>query len=223
MTKITCNSDTFNYKSTYKRAINTSYNCRIALWHLPYDKRFSKFDTDDSKWLEYNNLNNENEIENLENTLHTRLNKYKTFTESTEYEDNTLIEESKYPNGNKIKVNKGLNHVFVEIRDKSGKIVAEKCYNYDCNEGRKTIYKHYTQGDDTFTIVRVFSYDTTKNPSSDIVNYGYTSLESKLTNGCTLEKEYYLLNGKEVKVKQTDGYEYKVKNSKGKITTFTAD
>ena len=222
MGNIISKHDVFNVSDSRKQLQDETYNCRVALWHLPYDSRFSKYDTDGSKWFESINQNLDNEIENVENKLKISLSRYKTYTQTLKYTDGSVTENSVYPNGNRVKVTKTPDYVIVNIKDKTGEIIAEKVYNYCSNEGRKTIYKHYTQGDDKFTVVRVFSYDTTKNKSSDIVNFGYTSLESKLTNGCRLEKEYYMLNGNEVKATLTDDFKYHVQDKQGRKLTFLA-
>lgn len=209
--------------TSQKKISEQDYNCRVALWQIPYDSRYIEYDTDESKWFEAINKNNENEIANAEKNLHISLNKYKTYTQTLKYDDSSVSEMSIYPSGNIVKVEKTDDYVFVKIIDNSGKVAAEKCYNYSSNEGRKTIYKHFTQNDNTFTVVRIFSYDTTKNRSSDFVNFGYTSAESDLTKGCTLEKEYYLLNGKEVKAELNDNFEYSVKDEQGNNLTFKAN
>ena len=193
------------------------------MWQIPYDNRFADYDTDNSKWFESVNSVYENEIENVEKELHISLNKYKTYTHTLEYDDDSVTETSKYPNGNHVRVNKNSDYVIVEIKDKDGNLVAEKCYNYSDNTGRKTLYKYSSLGDNKFTVVRIFSYDTTKNKSTDIINYGYTSDESKLTNGCTLEKEYYMLNGKEVKAELNENGEYNVRDTKGNKLTFRVE
>ena len=223
MTKIKPDSDIINYKSSYRETKDKTYNCKIALWQIPYDKRFSKYDTDKSKWFESINKEADNEIESVEQDLQINLNKYKTYVKTIQYTDNTFEEKSTYPNGTIVTVKKGDNQVFVNIKDKFERVVAEKFFNNSSNEGRKVLYKHYTKGADTFTVVRVFSYDTTKNKSTDIVNYGYTSLDSKLTDGCTFEKEYYMLNNKEVKPTKINEYEFGVKNEKGKKLTFLVE
>ena len=207
----------------HKQLKAESYNCRIALWQIPYDNRYSRYDTDNSKWFESVNKNYDDEIENVEKKLNISLSRYKTYTQKLEYSDDSILERSIYPNGNVVQVTKTLDYVMVSIKNKVGQIVAEKVYNYTSNEGRKTIYKYYTQGENTFTVTRVFSYDTRKNRSSDIVNYGYTSLDSKLTDGCTLEKEYYTLNGQEVEAVLNDNFEYCVTDKQGKKLTFTAE
>ena len=197
-------------------------NTRVAMWHLPYDERYSNYDTDGSFWFESNNKYGENEIENAEKNLHISLNKYKVYTKTMEYSDDSVAEISKYPNGNKVKVSYSSDYVFASIRDKTGKIVAEKCYNYSSHEGRKTVYKHYTQGNNTFTVIRVFSYDTSNNLSSDIVNYGYKSNSSDFIRNATLEKEYYMLDGEQVSAELNNKGEYCVKNKQGKMLIFSS-
>ena len=213
----------FNTNFIHKKPDNETYNCRVALWHIPYDKRFSCFDTDQSSWFEAVNKNDADEIERVENSLKISLTRYKVYSQTLTYDDGNITETSIYPNGNIVKVNKNNNYVFTKITDKTGNVVAEKYFNYDSDDGRKIIYKHIKQGNDTFTIVRIFKYDITKNRSSDVVNYGYTSLESALTKGCELEKEYYLLNGKEVKAEKINEFEFSVKCEKGKKLMFTED
>lgn len=213
----------FNTNFVHKKLDSETYNCRVALWQVPYDKRFSSYDTDRSSWFESVNKNFVNEIERVEKKLNISLTKYKVYSKIQEYDNGQTTETSVYPNGNTVKVIKNNNYVFTKITDKEGSLVAEKHYNYESNDGRKIIYKHIKQGDNTFTIVRIFGYDTTKNRSSDVINYGYTSLESTLTNGCRLEREYYLLNGKEVKTEKSDEFEFRVKDEKGNKIIFTED
>ena len=210
-----------NTNFVHKKPDNEMYNCRVALWHIPYDKRYSAYDIDNSKWFEAINKNEINEIELAEKKLNISLTRYKVYSKTLEYDDGSITETSIYPSGNIIKVNKNNNFISTKIIDKNGNIAAEKYYNYDSDDGRKIIYKHIKQDENTFTIVRVFKYDTTTNRSTDIVNYGYTSLESTLTKGCELEKEYYLLNGKEIKAEKTNEFEYSVKGEKDKNLTFT--
>ncbi len=213
----------FNINLIHKKPDNETYNCKVALWHIPYDKRLSCFDTDQSSWFEAVNKNNIDEIERVENSLKISLTRYKVYFKTLKYDDCNITETSIYPNGNKVKVIKHDNYVFTKITDKAGNVVAEKYYNYESNDGRKVIYKHIKQDNNTFTIVRVFGYDTTKNRSSDVINYGYTSLESTLTNGCKLEKEYYLLNGKEVKTEKLNDFDFCVKDESGNKIIFTED
>lgn len=213
----------FNTNFVHKKLDNETYNSRVALWQIPYDKRFSSYDTDKSSWLESVNKNFDNEIERVEKNLNISLTRYKVYSKIQEYDDGQTTETSVYPNGNRVKVIRNNNYVFTKITDKEGNVVAEKYYNYESNDGRKIIHKHIKQDNNTFTIVRVFSYDTTKNRRTDVINYGYTSLESTLTNGCKLEKEYYLLNGKEVKAEKTDESEFCVKDEKGNKIIFTED
>ena len=205
---------------THKNAYET-YNCRVALWQLPYDKRYSQYDIDKTNWFEAINKNYNNEIENAQKGLKKSFSRFKVYTYTVQYNKESAVEESTYPNGNKVKVIKNKNFVYTKITDKSGDIVAEKCFNIESKDGRKTLYKHLKQDGNTFTIVRVFSYDTSKNKSSDVINYGYTSLDAALTDGCSLEKEYYLLNGEEVKPKKLDYFEYCVKDKNGKKIIFT--
>lgn len=201
----------------------TQYNIRVALWQLPYDRRYGDYDTDESHWFEAANKKGENEIEEVEKKLQIRLNKFMVQTKMTQKSDNSIEEVSLYPNGNEVKVSKNSNSVFVSIRNKLNELVAEKIYNKESNDARKVIYKHIKQGENTFTIVRIYSYDTTKNRTTDIINYGYTSLESSLTKGCQLEKEYYMLDGREVKAVKMDLFEYKVKDEHGKKFVFIED
>ena len=216
-------NDKRNYTFSDRTVIDKSYNTKVALWHLPYNANYLKYDTDGSKWFEAINKNYDNEIENAEENLKISLNRYKVHTKTTIYSDNTQDIVSKYPNGNVTTERHGINHVFADIKDKFNRIVAEKIFNYDSNEGRKIIYKHIKQGDNIFTIVRVYLYDTSKNRKTDMVNYGYTNDLSTLTKGCELEKEYYLLNGKEVKAELTNDYNYSVKDMDGNTLIFTSE
>ena len=217
------NHGILNTNFNHKKLKDETYNCRVALWQLPYDKRYTRYDSDKSHWFETINQNYDNEIEKAEKALNVSFSKFKVYTHTLEYDNDSVTEISKYPNGNTVKVIKNDNYVFTKITDKNGNLVAEKFYNYWSDEGRKIIYKNITKDNNTFTIVRAFSYDTTKNKSTDVINYGYTSMESSLTNGCTLEKEFYLLNNKEIKPKKIGNSEYRIKDENGHKITFTED
>jgi len=212
-----------NQKTLYKKVKEKSYNCKVAIWQLPYDSRFLNYDSDKSRWFEAINIKHDNEIENVEKELHISLSRYKTYTQTIKYNDNSVCETTKYPNGNTVKESKTENFVYTTIKDKSGQKIAEKYFNYSSREGRKIIYKNYTRDNNTFTVIRIFSYDTDKNRRTDIVNYGYTSDETKLTNGCMLQKECYLLNGKEVNAEKNDKYEYVIKDETGKKLIFRTE
>ena len=215
-----CNQ--FNFKIPHRQPESVTYNAKVALWQLPYDSHYLDYDEDGSKWFESSNQNGNDEIEPAEKGLHKSFSEYKVRTRTIWYDDDTYEVTSKYKN-NTVDESHGENHVFVRIRDNSNQIVAEKIFGFDSNDGRKIIYKNYKQGDNTFTVVQLYKFDTTKNKATDIVNYGYTSDVSKLTNGCTFEKEYYLLNGKEVSVTKNDSGGYIVKNEDGKILTFQVE
>ncbi len=210
----------FPSKPSAKAIKNENYNTRVALWQMPYCSKYRFYDKDNSKWFETINKNYDNEIEKVEKGLGISLNRFKVYTKTIEYEDESVEEISKYPNGNEVKVTKGLNHVLVYIKDKEGRPVAEKIYNYQSNEGRKILYKYLKQGNNTLTIIQVFSYDTQKNKSSDIVNFGYTSLPSTLTDNCQFEREHYLINGQEAKLVESDCGEYIVKDKNRKKFIF---
>jgi len=212
-----------NYKLPERQTAFVSYNTKVAIWHLPYDKRYSSYDRDDSKWFETINEFGKNEVESAEKGLNTSFNKFKVHTRTTTFSDNTQETIIKYPNGTQSKEYQGDNYVFAKVKDKFGRLVAEKIYNYESNEGRKILYEHHKQDDNTFTIVRIFKYDTSKNRKTDIVNFGYTNLPSTLTKGCELVKVYYMLNGEEVKDVKKDDYKYCVKDKNGKKLKFTID
>ena len=214
------NQNVFRHLSSYNNIKSNNYNCKVAIWQLPYKSGYGLYDKDNSKWFEAINKNYYNEIENAESQLKMSLNRFKVYTQNIEYSDGTSREISKYPNGNKVDVKYGDNYVFVNITDKNGKMAAEKIYNYDSYDGRKVLYKYVQNGDDTLTIVQVYSYDTSTNKSSDVVNYGYTSLPSTLTKNCKLEKEHYLINGEDAKLIKSDEGEYTLKDKNGKILTF---
>ena len=55
------------------------------------------------------------------------------------------------------------------------------------------------------------------------MNFGYTNSTSTLTDGCHLEKEYYMLNGEEVEAKTKKGIKFKVKDKKGHKLKFKAE
>ena len=212
----------FNSKLSYKKVEHETYNSKVAMWQLPYDRNYLRYDKDKSKWFESINKNLDNEIEMVEKGMDMSLKRFIVYTKTVEYEDGTTQEISKYPNGNEVSVSHGDNHVFVNIKDRHKRQVAEKIYNYSSNEGRKILYKHLEKDGHVLTIVEVYSYDTTKNKSSDVVNYGYSSLPSTLTKGCELEKLYFLLDGEEVKANMNDNFEYIVKDKNNKKIVFTA-
>ena len=210
------------YESSYKSIKSVKSNCMVAVRHLADECKI--YDEDNSDWYETKNNNKINEIENIEKELKISLSRYKVYTKKTKYDDNSSEEEFLYPNGNNITIRRKGDYRSVVIKNNSGDIVAEKVFNIKSNEGRKILYKHYKQGEDTFTVVQVFSYDITqRNTKFDIVDFGYTSMPSALTNNATFEKEYYLLNGKEVKAEQTKSFEYKVKSKDGKKLIFKAE
>ncbi len=205
-----------------KRTIGESYNTRVALWQLPYNENYLKYDADGSKWYESINNQGDNEIEQAEHALNMNMDKYKVRTKITDYNDGTYDIESKFPNQNTMLENHGKEHVFVWIKNKFNQLVAEKIFNFSSKDGRKIVYKNIKQGEDTFTVVKVYSYDTTKNRATDVVNYAYTSLLSAFTRGGHLEKEYYMLNGKEVNAVKTDNGGYKLSKN-GKALTFLVE
>lgn len=209
-----------NTHKTLKKETNVT---KVALWQLPYDSRYADYDTDNTSWFESQNKLHNNEIKKAERALKISLKEYEVRTRKLEYDDKSVTEISKYPNGNIVKTSKTNDYVSVEIRDKSGQVTAQKFYNYSSKDGRKIVYKNITKGGDTFTIVRIFSYDRTKNKSTDIINYGYTSQEANFIGGSSFEKEYYTLNGKEVKAELNDKNEYCVKNEQGKTVVFAAE
>ena len=205
-----------------KRAIGESYNTRVALWQLPYNENYLKYDADGSKWYESINNNGDDEIERTERALNMNMDKYKVRTKTIAYNDGTYSVESKFSNKNTVLESHGKEHVFVRIKNKFNQLVAEKIFNFSSKDGRKTVYKNIKQGEDTFTIVKVYSYDTTKNKATDVVNYAYTSMLSAFTRGGHLEKEYYMLNGKEVDAVKTGDGGYKISKN-GKALTFLVE
>lgn len=211
------------YSLLYRSKTKERTSDRVALWQIPYDNRYREFDTDNSSWFESVNKHGENEIENAETNLMKSFRRYKVHTTTTEYDDNTVEETSVYPNGTQVNVSKGINHVYVAIKNKFNQLVAEKLYGRDSDDGRKTIFKYIKQGDNTFTIVKIYSYKTTKNKATDIINYGYTSDEATLTKGCNPEKEYYMLNGKETEAEKISDTEYRVTDINGNVLTFKAE
>lgn len=212
-----------DYINSYKFKIHEQDNCRVAMWQLPYDSRYRKFDTDNSHWFESKNKYNQNEIDSVEKYLKISLSRYKVCTKTLKYKDHTIEEISKYPNGNQVMVTKTLKAVFVRIKDKFKDLTAEKIYNNESDNGRKIIYQHLKNGDNKLSIIKIYSYNTTKNKASDIVNFAYTSLFPTLTNGCKLEKEYYELNGQKVDAKKLNEYEYEVTDTNGQKLTFTVE
>lgn len=212
----------FNFSTLHRQQKWITYNTKVAMWQLPYDSHYKDYDEDGSKWFETSNKKGNDEITLAEKGLHKRFSEYKVKTKTIWYNDDTYEVKSKYKN-NIIDESHGENHVYVSIRDDSDQLVAEKIFGFDSNDGKKIIYKNCKQGNDIFSVVQVYKFDTTKNKSTDIVNFGYTSDVSKLTNGCTFEKEYYLLNGKEVNVTKNDSGGYIVKNEDGKILTFQVE
>ena len=210
-----------------KYVINESCNIKVALWQMPYEIPYSKickrYDSDNNGWLEYRNNHNENEIEEAEKTIGSKLCNYKVIARTTNYSDGTTDVISEYPNGTKITEHHEDNSVFVNIKDKDGRTVAEKIYSYETTKGRKVVYQNLEKDNNIFSVARVYSYDTRLNRKTDIVNFGYTNSAFTLTNGCYLEKEYYLLNGEEVKAKCKKDGKYKVKDKNGKKFKFKAE
>lgn len=213
--------------SSHKNIKKETYNIKVALWQIPYEHPFSKickrYDSDNNSWLEYRNNYNENEIEEAEKGVGSKLNHYKVATKNTYYDDGTRDIISKYPNGTIITEHRGDNSVFINIKDKNNRTLAEKVYSYDTNEGRKTVFQNIENDNNIFSIVKVYSYDTRHNRETDVVNFGYTNSTSTLTNGCHLEKEYYMLNGEEVDAECKKGGKYKVKDKNGKKFKFKAE
>lgn len=211
----------------HKYVTNESYNIKVALWQMPHEQPYSKIckrcDSDNNSWLEYRNKYNKNEIEEAEKSIGSKLNQYKIVTKSTNYDDGSADVVSKYPNGTKITERYGENSVFVNIKDKNNRTVAEKIYGYDSTEGRKVVYQNIEKDNNIFTVAQVYSYDTRYNRKTDVVNFGYTNSTSTLTDGCHLEKEYYLLNGEEVDAKRKKNGKYKVKDKNGKNLKFKAE
>ena len=110
---------------------NISYNTKVAIWHLPYSRKYSAYDSDNTKWFESTNKKGFNEIEKFENDFNINLDKYKVHTKTTTYEDFSQNIVTEYPNGTKITECQGIDYVIVNIKDKNNRIVAEKIYNYD--------------------------------------------------------------------------------------------
>ena len=209
-----------SYIMSGKNQIYESYNTRVALWQLPYSDEYLKYDTDGNKWFDSDNESNEDEIQNAERGLKINMDRYKVRTKTAYYNDATYDVESKYPNKMTVKEKHGNNNVFVWIKDKFDRLVAEKVFNGDSHNGRKTVYKNIKQGENVFTIVKNYSYDTTKNRTTDIVNFAYTTKVAAFIKGCTEENEYYLLNGQQVDAKKSKDGEYKVKDKNGKVFKF---
>lgn len=216
-------NQSFKITPSFKQAEETEYNIKSALWQLPYNKDYLKYDEDGTRWFEYINKNGNNEIKSVEKGLNIDTSNYRVYFKTTNYDDFTYDVESKYPNRNTIIENHGKNYVYVRIKNKLNQLVADKIFNYANNEGRKNIYKTVKIDGNEFTIVKVYSYDTTKNKAVDVVNYGYTSSESSLTKGCKFENEYYMLNGKEVSNVKIDGNKYIIKTDEGRMLTFTVE
>ena len=222
--KTTLTQGKFGYTPSYKKTLSELYSTKVAIWQLPiYNASYRKYDTDDSKWFESENKNGQNEIDDIEQNLKINLSKYKIHSKTTTYEDYTYDIESIFPNRTKVYEKHGFNHVFVTIKDKFNRIVAEKIFGKHSNDGRKIIYTNINQGENIFTIAKVYSYDTTKNRATDVVNYAYTSLTSALTKGCKFEKEYYMLNGHQIKAEKIDDNTFRVKDKNGKILTFQVE
>ena len=199
------------------------FNCKIALWQIPYNEKYLDYDTDGNKWFEAINEYGENEIENAEKELNIDLDEYKAYCKTVEYSDKTKEVTTKYPSGTEVKESYGSGRLFVQIRDKLKQLVAEKLFNKSSNEGRKIIYKNVQNGNDVFTIVQTYSYDTSKNRSSDVVNYGYTSDEKTLSKGCKLDNVYYMLNGKEINAEKITDILYCVTDANGRKLTFKVE
>jgi len=205
--------------------LKEAYNTKVALWQVPYEGQYSniylRHDSDNNSWLEYRNKYNENEFKDMSKSLNTELNKYKIWEKTTIYSDNSIDIVSKYPNGTNTTEHSKDNYVFVKIKDKDDKIIAEDIFNYDSSKGRKITYQNLEKDNNVFTVAKIYSYDTTQRNPNDIVNFGYTNSVSDYTSDCLLEKEYYLLNGEEVDVKSNKkGTEFKVKDKNGNKFKF---
>ena len=222
-TKVNIDMSKLNQPPVHKKTVGELYNIKVAMWQIPFDKRYKDYDKDGSYWFEMENENGVNEIETVESELGKDFSKYKVASRTRFYSDNTSEIETLYPSGNNVNETFGINHVFVRIKDRLNRLVAEKIFNKDSHDGRKTIYQYAKNGDNEFTVVKIFSYDTSKNRKTDTVNYGYTSDFSTLTKGCNFEKEYYMLNGEEVQADKINESEYIVKTQDGKILTFTVE
>ena len=216
-------SEQFKLNLRRRQIESVTYNTKVALWQLPYDARYKQYDDDDSRWVESHNLNGSDEIKEVEEKLNMSLSRYKIAVTTISYDDHTYDVENIFANGSTMTEHYRKNYISIKVKDKSQDVVAEKIIDFKSADGRKTIYKHYHSGDDTFTVVQSYSYDTTKNKATDIVNFGYTSDESKFTEGNKLENEYYLLNGKQVDIQKNDSGGYSVKNEKGVILTFQVE
>jgi len=217
---------TFKYKNSKDIAFEFE-NTQVAIWCIPYNQKhlkdLLKYDTDQTKWYEESNQDNINEIENAEKNLNISLSKYKVNTKTTIYEDLTSDITSTYPNGSTVKESQGKNHFFYTIKDKFGRIVAEKIFGTDSDEGRKYVHKYFKNGDNTLKVTYVYSYDINQDRATDVVNYGYYPNPVKFVKGAEFVKEYYTLNGQEVKAKRIDKNTYKVKDKNGKKITFKAE
>ena len=210
------------YLISGKRKIDETYNTRVALWHLPYNKNYLEYDNDDSRWFESSNKYGDDELEQAKLKFNINFDNYKISTKTTQYNDGTYNVESSYPNKMTVSETHGKEHVFVWIKDKFNRLIAEKIFNNSSSDGRKIVYTYIKQGENTFTIVKIYSYDTTKNKATDAVNYAYTSNLPDFIKGCIFEKEYYMLNGKEVKAKKIDN-SYRIISKNGKELTFMVE
>ena len=211
------------FTPSYIKIAHVTHNMKTALWQMPYNKEYLNYDEDGSRWFETYNANGNDELERVKKELKINTSDYLVLTETTYYEDGSYKISSKYPNRNTVIENHKNGCIYAKIKNKFNQLVADKIFNKSSKEGRKNIYETLTNGNNKLTIVKVYSYDTSKNKAYDIIDYGYTSSNSVLTDGCNFETKYYLLNGDEVSDVEFDGKEYIVKTKDGKILTFSVE
>ncbi len=192
---------------------------RVPLWQLPNDKRYSRFDTDNSKWFESSNKYQTDEILEAETALNMNFSDYKIHTTITVYNDN-IEKQHDYPNGVTVEEAINENLIIQKVKDGHNRLIAEKIFGKDSFDGRKLIYKNGMDSNNQFTVVKVFNYDTGKNKATDVVNYAFKQDDADLTKGCSFEKEFYLLNGKQVEAEKIGINTYKTKDEFGNKLIF---
>ena len=212
----------FNMYNNYELYSNT-YK-KVPIWHLPDSIDCIDFDSDGSKWLEEANKNDEDEISLFKNSpkgKNVNLEPYSMEETFTIFNDQSIQIEGKtrkykilekHPSDSEM--------ISITVKDRTNKVVAEKIYNIEQDDGRKLIHLYGENGNDKFEVVRVYPFQPSQNKATDVVNFVYTSEFSKFIRGGIFEHEYYLLNGKEVKAEQISMYEYEVTDENGTKTIY---
>ena len=211
-----------------KELYNVSYT-KIPIWHLPKNIDCTNFDTDNTKWLESINKDGENEIDSFEHSSDGRktdLSKYAMNTKITIYNDNSIeIKNTAKRYTMTENCSEHTSGIFINV-NLGNRLVAEKIYNTEQDDGRKIVHLHGRSGDNKFEVVKIYNFQLSKNKATDgleetdIVNFMYTSEIEKFISDAEFEKEYYMLNGREVKAEKTGDYQYRVTDNDNNTLIF---